>query len=228
MRICSKLSFLTKASLHLCTENYRKRNLLLEMQLVGECPNPPKTVLQRSTATERQRSTTSYQIHFAQILPTIEATINCKVLMNMKTYKLELTPLDQAAHEAEQEEKKTAYRRDYWQQYKKQHKRIYGIVSKAEFNELKALAHANGHTLWQEILSQSKAYRSNEYLPSEDVKLEIEKLYLEIRTINDNINRAGNQNKLLGRLVATNKISEQLKVLEQKIEDFTSNPWNKS
>lgn len=147
--------------------------------------------------------------------------------MTMERYKLELTPLDQAALEAEQEEKKAAYRREYWQQYKKQHKRIYGIVSEVEFEELKALAHANERTLWQEILSQSKAYRDKQYLPSEAIRQEIEKLYAEIREVNNNINRAGSQNKLLGRLVATQKIPEQLKALEQKIEHFTAKPWGK-
>lgn len=147
--------------------------------------------------------------------------------MTIKTNKLELTSPNPVDYEAEQDRKKVAYRREYWQKYKTQHKRIYGMVSKAEFDELTLLAHGNGHTLWQEILSQSKAYRSHQYLPSKEIKQKIEKLYLEIRSINNTINQAGTQNKRLGKFTANNKVSEQLQRLEQKIEDFTSSPWSK-
>lgn len=145
----------------------------------------------------------------------------------MEPKQFELTPVDIAQREAEQADRLAHYRRQYWQRYKTRHKRVYGTLTPEEFAELKALANANGRSIWQEIWQQSKAYRNKTYLPSETIQCQIEQLYGELRQVNNQLNRICQQNKLVGKVLAPKRITEQIKTLEQRIDQFTSKPWGK-
>ena len=92
------------------------------------------------------------------------------------------------------------YRRAYWQQYKKHHKRVYGTLNPEEFAEIKALADANQRPVLHEIWQQSLAYRQKRYLPSEQIQEEIGRLYVELRQLNDALRHLGEQQGLVERL----------------------------
>lgn len=146
----------------------------------------------------------------------------------MEPPKLELTPIDQAELEAQELERLTQYRREYWQKYKQRCRRVYGTLTPEAFAEIKLIAKANGRTVWEEIWRESEAYRQKEFLPPESIREEIEKLYSQLRQINDSLSRIGEQNKLVGRMLSPKKVADQIKDLERQIERFTSKPWKSS
>lgn len=143
----------------------------------------------------------------------------------MEQGQLVLTPT--TPEEADAYERIVRYRREYWQQYKKQNKRVYGTLTLEEFAEIKTLAEASGRSVWQEIWQQSLAYREKRYLPSEEIKDEIGKLYAELRQFNDAIRSLGDQKGLLDRMRLPKAISDQVRDLEARIERFTHKPWIK-
>ncbi|MGB0712144.1 MAG: hypothetical protein ACPGUC_01165 [Gammaproteobacteria bacterium] len=140
----------------------------------------------------------------------------------MEQGQLILTPT--TPEEAHAYERMVRYRREYWQQYK-HNKRVYGTLTPEEYAEIKAMADANGRPVWQEIWQQSLAYRQKRYLPPEDVKEEISKLYAELRQFNDSVRQLAEKNNLFGRMRMPPAISDRISELEARIERFTKKPW---
>lgn len=139
--------------------------------------------------------------------------------------RLELTPEPEAKAEAEREERRTRYRRDYWQRYKAKHPRIYGTLTQGEYAEIKAIAKANGRSVWEQIWLESQAYRQKKYLPSEALKEEIGQLYAELRRIGNNLNQIARRGNVFGRLSKPGAAVEQVEKLEEAIARFVSRPW---
>ena len=144
----------------------------------------------------------------------------------MEQDQLILTPT--TPEEADAYARLVRYRRVYWQQYKKHHKRVYGTLTPEEFAEIKALADANQRPVWHEIWQQSLAYRQKRYLPSERVQEEIGRLYVELRQLNDALRHLGEQHGCLERLRLPTAIHEHIRELETRIERFTRQPWSAS
>lgn len=128
----------------------------------------------------------------------------------------------------EQKEQAVEYRRKYWQQYKMRKPRIYGTVSQAQYTEIQQLAHNNGRSIWAEVWQQSLAYRKQAFLPSVQIQQEIEKLYAELRRINDNLSRISERSAVVRTLLQRHQISQQLEAMENAIETFSTRPWGKS
>jgi hypothetical protein len=147
--------------------------------------------------------------------------------MNEK-FRLKLTPVDEAKLEEEKEARLCAYRREYWQGYKKRKKRVYGTLSPEEYAEIKALADSNGRSVWQELRQQARAYRQKQYLPSEEVREEIGRLYAEFRKIGNNLNQIARYQNTYRRGVHGQTVLSQLQSLESVVARFVSRPWTKS
>lgn len=117
------------------------------------------------------------------------------------------------------------YRKKYWQQYKMRRPRIYGSVSQSQYAEIQQIAHANGRSIWAEVWHQSVAYRQQKFLPPSQIQNEVEKLYVELRHINDNLNRLSEQSAFVRTLLQRNQITNQVQQMEASIEAFLARPW---
>lgn len=140
-------------------------------------------------------------------------------------FKLELTPEPEAKLEAEREERLAKYRRDYWQRYKAKHPRVYGTLTESEHAEIKAIAKANGRSVWEQIWLESCAYRQKKYVPSEALKDEIGQLYAELRRIGNNLNQIARRGNIFGRLSNSGATAEYVEQLENAVARFVSRPW---
>ena len=143
----------------------------------------------------------------------------------MEDFRLEPTPEDEARREAEKEARQVAYRRRYWQQYKQEHRRVYGTVTPEEYEAVRALALASGRSVWEQIWSESCAYRAQTYLPPEAILTEIRRLYAELRRIGNNLNQIAHHSNIFQRVAAPKQVGVQLDALEQAIARFVSKPW---
>lgn len=139
--------------------------------------------------------------------------------------RLELSPPDEAQRAEAKEAKAAAYRRQYWQQYKQDHKRVYGTLSVTEYKAMKAIADQNDRAVWEQIWAESKAYRRQEYLPTMQLSREIERLYVELRRIGNNLNQIAALGHTYKGSIDLAEVSKFLKSLEASIAAFVSRPW---
>ena len=146
----------------------------------------------------------------------------------MSQYILQLTPEAEAKIEIEREQKLTSYRRDYWQQYKKNHKRVYGTMTLEEYAQVKARAEVHGFTVWEQIWQESQNYCNKSYLPDQNIRSQISKLYAELRRIGNNLNQIAKKTHIFAGKNAGQQAREQIAALEEEIAQFTMRPWGRS
>ena len=82
-----------------------------------------------------------------------------------------------------------AYNRTYWQDYAKRHKRVFGTLSLAEYDEVKQISDQNNRTVWQQIWAESQAYRPGTSVPSKSLEDSQQALLIEMRRIGNNLNQ---------------------------------------
>ena len=150
----------------------------------------------------------------------------------IKDRKLYSSTPAQQAEEKNKAQKLTQYRRDYWQGYKARVRRVYGTIKPAEYNAIKELSDANNISVWEQLVSDARAYRAGVILAPKDILLAQDNLVGELRRIGNNINqltRLGHiQAKKNGRLEhpVDDKVGiealRQLESLEQSICVFES------
>lgn len=116
------------------------------------------------------------------------------------------------------------YNQRYWQQYKKQRRRIYGSVSPAEYHALEHRANSSGRSVFQQLWQESQAYCQQRYLPSATLAQLQRELILEIRRIGNNLNQQTRYLHSFRRMVAQRQVFAQLQELEQLISKFTRDP----
>lgn len=146
----------------------------------------------------------------------------------MTQHILQLTPEAEANIEIEREQKLTSYRRDYWQQYKKTHKRVYGTLTLQEYAHAKARADVHDLAVWEQIWQESQSYRNNNYLPDREIKDQISELCTELRRIGNNINQIAKKTHLFSSQSSEREARDQIAQLEEAVAQFTKQPWGQS
>lgn len=107
----------------------------------------------------------------------------------IKDRKLYISSPDQQAIEIRKAKKLTQYRRDYWQGYKARVRRVYGTICPGEYEAIKSIAAQNETSVWQQLISDARAYRAGVVLAPKDILLAQDNLVGELRRIGNNINQ---------------------------------------
>ena len=81
------------------------------------------------------------------------------------------------------------YRRKYWQGYAKRVKRIFGTVTRAEYDAAKERADAAGRSVWGQVWAEATAYREQTVVPTNEIAGQQRELIAELRRIGNNINQ---------------------------------------
>lgn len=81
------------------------------------------------------------------------------------------------------------YRRKYWQGYAKRVKRIFGTVTRAEYDAAKERAEAAGRSVWGQVWAEATAYREQTLVPTSEIADQQRELITELRRIGNNINQ---------------------------------------
>ena len=145
----------------------------------------------------------------------------------MSQYILKFTPEAEAKLEIEREKKLTSYRRNYWQQYKKKHKRVYGTLTLEEYAQVKSRAEACGLTIWEQIWQESQHYCEKSYLPNQIIQSDIDQLYTELRRIGNNLNQIAKKTHLFNSHNTGQAAREQIAMLEEAVAQFVKHPWGR-
>lgn len=132
---------------------------------------------------------------FAQIFP--HSRTSAKLGHNMETDEapllrdlaIETVGNNEAADPAAELARTQAYNRTYWQDYAKRHKRVFGTLSLAQYNQIKQTADQNHRTVWQQIWTESQAYRTKTTVPIQTLENGQQSLLIEIRRIGNNLNQ---------------------------------------
>ena len=97
---------------------------------------------------------------------------------------------EQQLAERETATKLTQYRRDYWQNYKRHIKRVFGTIDPRDYALWETLAAEQGRTVWGHIYACACAYLSGRPLASAEVLTVQTELVTELRRIGNNLNQA--------------------------------------
>ena len=124
-------------------------------------------------------------------------------------------------------ERLKAYRKAYWQAFKRDHVRVYGTLTKAEHAEIKRVAERSGRSVWEQIWRESLAYRGGDYLPTTDIAARIEGLYGQLRAIGNNLNQIARRANASGTVRFPREALRCVEVLESVIADFVKRPWTR-
>lgn len=81
------------------------------------------------------------------------------------------------------------YRRKYWQDYTKRVKRIFGTVTRAEYEAAKQRANEAGRSVWGQVWAEATAYREQTLVPTIEIADQQRELIAELRRIGNNINQ---------------------------------------
>lgn len=81
------------------------------------------------------------------------------------------------------------YRREYWQSYAKRVKRIFGTVTRGEYEAAKQRADNAGRSVWAQIWAEAAAYREQATLSTNEIAEQQRELVSELRRIGNNINQ---------------------------------------
>jgi hypothetical protein len=97
----------------------------------------------------------------------------------------------QETHEREKvaETGRAQYRRKYWQGYAKRVKRIFGTVTRAEYDAAKERSEAAGRSVWAQVWAEATAYREQTLVPTSEIADQQRELIAELRRIGNNINQ---------------------------------------
>ena len=97
----------------------------------------------------------------------------------------------QEAHERDKAEEagRAQYWRNYWQGYAKRVKRIFGTVTRVEYDAAKGRADAAGRFVWGQVWAEATAYREQSLVPTSEVADQQRELTTALRRIGNNINQ---------------------------------------
>jgi hypothetical protein len=125
----------------------------------------------------------------------------------------------------------------HWQKFKKTKARIYGSVSKAEYDEISERAITQGRhrqlkdgtlqaNVFEQLIAEARAYNAQTYLPSKTVEGLITKLRVQLRKIGTNLNQIAHQSNIFGQTaIDKTQINKQIREIDNVIIDFVRQPW---
>jgi len=144
----------------------------------------------------------------------------------------------EARHSAvDKAERNREYFRRHWQKFKQTKARIYGSVSKAEYDEIAERAIAQGRhrqrkdgtlqaNVFEQLIAEARAYNAQTYLPSKTVEAMIIKLHVQLRKIGANLNQIAHQSNIFGHTaIDKTQINKHIAFLDNVILDFVRQPW---
>lgn len=144
--------------------------------------------------------------------------------------RLHVSSEEELRQSIEDERQKAQYRRTYWQGYANRVKRIFGTVTRAEYEAAKQRADDAGRSVWGQVWAEATAYREERILATGEIADQQRELIGELRRIGNNINqlaRLGHvQERKHGGLGGANsnpiavEAMRQLERLEAKITLF--------
>ena len=140
-------------------------------------------------------------------------------------FKLEIRPATQEEKEADA--KLTAYRRQYWQRYKGQVKRVFGTLDPADYAALKVRAEQTGRSIWAQLWAESQAYRKGATVPTMEIEERQRLLLIELRRIGNNVNQLAKLNHLKAKqseatVPTSEDIAAAFEQLEQAVAKMSS------
>ena len=109
--------------------------------------------------------------------------------MMSKQNSVLLRDLAQAASIEADLAKQQAYAREYWQDYTKRVRRVFGTLNPADYLAIKQTAEVNNRTVWQQVWLESQAYRSGNTAPSSTMEDQQQALLIELRRIGNSLNQ---------------------------------------
>ena len=121
------------------------------------------------------------------------------------------------------------YRRKYWQGYAKRVKRIFGSVTRSEYDAAKQRADDAGRSVWGQVWAEATAYREQKLVPTSEIADQQRALIAELRRIGNNINQLARLGHIQSRKHGGIKTSEdtitaetmrQFEKLEAKVARF--------
>lgn len=81
------------------------------------------------------------------------------------------------------------YRRKYWQGYARRVKRIFGTVTRTEYDAVKERADAAVRSVWGQVWAEAAAYREQTLVSTSEIADQQRELIAELRRIGNNINQ---------------------------------------
>ncbi len=102
---------------------------------------------------------------------------------------LRLSSDEQFERDQAKEADRAQYRRNYWQDYSKRVKRVFGTLKACEYAAAKERADDNGRSVWGQIWAEACAYRAGTVLPTPVIAEQQRHLIAELRRIGNNINQ---------------------------------------
>ena len=139
-------------------------------------------------------------------------------------YKTPSSPPPPDTPDEARAEKMRAYRKAYWQRFRKTRKRVYGTLSAQQYAALEERALAARRAVWTQLLAESESYAAGEYLPTREVETLLSELVAQLRRIGNNLNQlARAENR--GREIDPQQLLLLADSLEQQIRQFISQPW---
>ena len=122
-------------------------------------------------------------------------------------------------------EKMKLYRAKSLAKFQKTKRRVWGVMSKPDYDALAEVAELGGRSVFQQMYLESRAYRQASYLPTKDVERNIMLLNSALRKIGGNCNQLARQGNLTGKFRKPVDISGYLLECERAIAAFTTTPW---
>jgi len=123
-------------------------------------------------------------------------------------------------------EKMRAYRREYWDRFKKTRKRIYGTLTTEQYAEIERRAEEAGRAVWTQIHAEAEAYVRGEQLPPKAIEEQFSELIAQLRRVGNNVNQIAKAVNTDGSFDAPDYV-RNLEELEALIHDFIKRPPDK-
>ena len=124
---------------------------------------------------------------------------------------------------ARREAKMQAYRKSYWERYRKTRRRVYGTLTNEEYDMLEQRAKVAGRSVWEQIHRESSAYAKREYLPGKSVEKKLVTLISQLRRIGSNLNQIAKEQHS-GKPFDHRSSYYALEALEHAARTFVANP----
>ena len=113
----------------------------------------------------------------------------------------------------------------YLKEYFRKRRRVYGVLSQAEYDELAENAARHGRTVFRQILEESRAYRDNTYVPTREIEARIRELYRVLRNAGNNLNQLTKRQNAVSKLTGSVRTASVIRAMEDAVAEFVRRPW---
>jgi len=115
-----------------------------------------------------------------------------------------------------------AKRQEYW----RTRKQVTGVIPRDEFNELEPTATPLKMTVGRLIIAQSRAYRTQEFIPPLEMIERLDEIRFLIRSIANGHNQQTRLSNTWKKLSAQRQITKMLRTLETEAFQMIRKPWS--